>query len=896
MKRQLVSTLVVIALFAVAMMVVAALRLLDGPVEEPATEDRGTEGAAGDANVVEEDGDASADFSRPPPTEHWLGEGAERDNKKARKAWFRERHKAPPEIDVQQIERANGLAQIAKRNALAATRAGRGDGEPEWVERGSDNLAGRMHVAQHSPDQQWLYGGSALGGIWKRDLAGGEWIPLGDNLYGGAHWLAVLPAPASDLPEVLVAATDWGLIHRSEDGGRSWLVPDGVGSPWEVRRLIRTSDGSNTLFLITGTNGNYRLLRSVDMGQSFEQVYSLGGYAGDLWTPRTGESHLYLLVHDEVYSSRDLGDSWSLVGALGIESERGELVGSEAGAPRLWAIVDGNALHRSDDAGLTWGHVTEVVDYWGSLAASVFDVDLFAWGGVEVYRTADGETFDIVNGWGDYYGSPATMLHADIPGIDVLLDAHDQEIWYVSTDGGLYQSLDGLATVENLSLQGLRISQYYSTLTSSVDPGHFAAGSQDQGYQWTTTAGADGDLYSLEQVISGDYGHLTSGDGTHGYVFSVYPGFIMVQVGEVEPWYSWLDFPADEEYGWLPPVVADPDTPEDFYFCATRLYRYSPSGDSWAFEEWSNQQFGESWYEWASALAFSPLDSDLAWAATNYGRLFYSDDHGKTWNASSDLGPESHYFYGTALLPSSSDAGTVWVGGSGYYGTPVYRSTDGGRTYDPWDEGLPDTLVYCLCEAPDGSGTLFAGTETAAYRRDAGGAEWVDITSDVAPVTIYWSCEALTAENTIRFGTYGRGVWDYRLDPDHTGCYPVQDYDADGVMCDEDCDDHDVTVFPGNEDACDGVDVDCDPRSPSEVDEDADGFLACAECDDSDPAVHPDAEDVCDNGVDEDCDGMDASCGGCSCRISPPAPAGLGALSLLVAGILGIRRLRVRCR
>ncbi|MBT3223810.1 MAG: hypothetical protein HN348_32480, partial [Proteobacteria bacterium] len=31
---------------------------------------------------------------RPLPTEHWLDDGAEQRNKKARKEWFAERHKA----------------------------------------------------------------------------------------------------------------------------------------------------------------------------------------------------------------------------------------------------------------------------------------------------------------------------------------------------------------------------------------------------------------------------------------------------------------------------------------------------------------------------------------------------------------------------------------------------------------------------------------------------------------------------------------------------------------------------------------------------------------------------------------------------------------------------------
>ena len=39
----------------------------------------------------------------------------------------------------------------------------------------------------------------------------------------------------------------------------------------------------------------------------------------------------------------------------------------------------------------------------------------------------------------------------------------------------------------------------------------------------------------------------------------------------------------------------------------------------------------------------------------------------------------------------------------------------------------------------------------------------------------------------------------------------MQDYDADGVLCDEDCDDHDAAVLGPEEEICgDGIDQDCD--------------------------------------------------------------------------------------
>ena len=72
----------------------------------------------------------------------------------------------------------------------------------------------------------------------------------------------------------------------------------------------------------------------------------------------------------------------------------------------------------------------------------------------------------------------------------------------------------------------------------------------------------------------------------------------------------------------------------------------------------------------------------------------------------------------------------------------------------------------------------------------------------------------------------------------------------------DDCDDLDATAFPGNPEACDGVDNDCDGNLPlDEADADTDGFLACDDCDDADPTSFPGNVETCD-GADNDCDGV----------------------------------------
>jgi photosystem II stability/assembly factor-like uncharacterized protein len=802
--------------------------LLPGSLQTPASE---LPAAANPAELAERTAARAEGWRRPPPTEHWLHDGAEHDNKKKRKAWISSIHKAPPELDWKAIERENGLAQIAKRNALAVSLPP--PVEARWIERGSANLAGRMHVTRLSSDGSMLVAGSSKGGLWRGSRAGADWEPLGDNLYGGVHWLEVLAPESEGGPDVLIAATDGGLLHRSVDDGASWVEPAGLqAGVWENRRLIARPD--DAVFLISCSWSRCALLRSEDRGASFEEILDLGSYEADLWTPRDQTGPLYLVDDGALWVSEDLGERWEQRGTITPESGQAELVGSEAGAPRLYAVVDESALYRSDDGGWTWSHLHPVEDYWKTLNVSMIDPDRFAWGGVEVHYSVDGgQGFDIVNPWWEYYDDMENLLHADVPGLDVLPDGEGGEVWYISTDGGLYESRDGLETTLNLSLNGLRVSQYYGTLTSVADPSHIAAGSQDQGYQITNTMQQpEGELRDFEQIVSGDYGHLTSSDGTHGIVYSVYPGFILVQVGEENPWLDYVDFPRGEQYvPWLPPIVADPDEAEAVFFPATKLYRYTmqPQGGM-SSEVWSDSSLSLSNGEYVSALAFSPLDPQRAWLATSEGHMFHSSDHGVSWTRSASLGPDENWYYGQALTPSIRDVDTVWVGGSGYAGPAVYRSTDGGASWLAFDEGLPDTMVYSLCQAPDGSGTLLAGTENAVYRRDAEG-EWYDVTGADAPVTTYWSCETLWHENTIRFGSYGRGIWDYQLDPAHEGCYPVQDYDGDGVLCDEDCEDHDASVHPGAEDVCgDGVDQDCDGEDGCDTGEDGSGVKGGGRC------------------------------------------------------------------
>ena len=126
--------------------------------------------------------------------------------------------------------------------------------------------------------------------------------------------------------------------------------------------------------------------------------------------------------------------------------------------------------------------------------------------------------------------------------------------------------------------------------------------------------------------------------------------------------------------------------------------------------------------------------------------LFRSEDGGKSWEHLSGLrdhptrpqwSPGGAGLVLHSLIPHPRDQRQLWVGISA---VGVFHSADGGASWEPRNRGtradfLPEgqrypeigQCVHCLVMAPGGAGTLYQQNHCGMYRSDDGGKSWQSI-------------------------------------------------------------------------------------------------------------------------------------------------------------------------
>jgi hypothetical protein len=170
------------------------------------------------------------------------------------------------------------------------------------------------------------------------------------------------------------------------------------------------------------------------------------------------------------------------------------------------------------------------------------------------------------------------------------------------------------------------------------------------------------------------------------------------------------------------------------------------------------------------AVAVAPSNSQIVYGGTLNGDVLATSDRGATWH--SVAGPNAGPLPVRAvndIVVDPLNPGTAFVSYSGFNsggsGTGhVFRTIDGGQTWQDLSGNLPDVPVNTLLIDPDSatatsSRVLYAGTDIGVFRVTLDGTtNWQPFGTGLPPVVVNRLAYSASTHQLFA-ATYGRGIW-----------------------------------------------------------------------------------------------------------------------------------------
>ncbi|MEM9663649.1 MAG: FlgD immunoglobulin-like domain containing protein [Bacteroidota bacterium] len=697
---------------------------------------------------------------------------------------------------------------LATRRSLAET-ASKQSPFGAWTLAGPTNVGGRISALAYDPlHPDTVYAGAATGGVFKSIDGGETWRPIFDDqavLTVGA--VAVDPIDTQTLYVGTGEANGGhnnfagGGVYKSTDGGETWRLL-GLEATTSIGRI--RVDPSNPQRVFVAAAGSYfgpsphrGVYRSEDGGLTWTQVLYTSETTGAidliqhpdnpdlllaaLWDRvRTYEAAQLYGVGSAIYRSEDGGTTWSRLGpAQGLPDPA--TLRDAAGAPRIGRIglalsaqrphemaalfTDGSdylGLYRSSDAGLTWRDADPDDDVDVGTAA-------FSWyfGQVRLHPTNPAIIFALdvalmrsTNDGADWtYQFHSRDLHVDHHALafhptnpNRVLSGHDGGI-SISDDGGTsWRRVDGLP-----------ITQFYEVGLDPSNPDRLLGGTQDNGTilgdarapdAWTSLQGGDG-FYTLVDPRDPDVFYTSFQFGILRKTTNGGQGFQPALDG----------VPANERRNWSTPVAMDPSNPDVLYYGTHRIYRTTNGAATWTAISPRLPRTNDpgSFVGTLTTIAVAPTDPNVVYAGTDDGTVWRTADGGRTWdNLTTDALP---FRWVTRVAADPTDADIAYVTFSGLKWvdpTPhVFRTTDGGRSWQAISTGLPDAPVNAFAVDPVYPQVLYVGTDVGAFVSRDAGASWTMLGAGLPAVPIN-DLKVHPMDRVLVAGTHGRSM--YRLD------------------------------------------------------------------------------------------------------------------------------------
>jgi len=651
------------------------------------------------------------------------------------------------------------------------------DAAPAWTTLGPTNGAGRLTaIAFPRDDLQTIYVGAETGGVWKSTDSGASWLQLTDSIPSlEVGSLAVAPSSPNLIYLGSGAGRFGGIgLIKSTDAGATWQLPSTVvgGNIWAI-----SVHPGNPNELVIGTDiGAYR---SIDGGSTWSQVISALSYGviHNVIRDPTNSAVLYATsdrkqagqnyVAGVVLKSTDAGLTWAektqplsfyRIAIAIAPSAPQVLYISVVLTPSETSRDLSTHVLKSTDAGETWTDLPSAISnitggiqttHNNAIVVSPNDPNVVMVGGVFYLSSKDG---------GATWNPPSfsgSSVHPDC----TQMRYHGSTL-LIANDGGLWSSPDNGSTSASHNA-GLVVRQYYTVASDPGEPFRFIAGCQDNG---TDVRQATGGFFITAPIGDGFDCAITGADPPIAYATAQYGTILRGPLGatgisfqSIRPAYG-----PDDPAPFATLLKMDPGTPTSLYTATKRVWRTTDGGTSWNPLPTTTTDGSAFENEVMAGLAVGRAGQILM--VHNGLSMFRSIDGGMTWRRAS-LPPPA---VPLQIEIDSNDAATAYaVIAPLTPGQPnfiVSKTTDGGATWHPSNNGLPATFLVSLRVDPSDSNIIYCGTSTGVYRSTDRGATWSSFTAGLPNVPVT-SFSFSSDGSLLRAATFGRGIWQIQVRP-----------------------------------------------------------------------------------------------------------------------------------
>ena len=671
---------------------------------------------------------------------------------------------------------------------------------------------GRTVGAAGIPDQpNTFYIGLNNGGVWKTTDAGRTWGPIFDaESTGSIGTLALSPSN----PNIIYVGSGEGLrrpdlatgngIYKSTDAGKTWRHL-GLRDGQQIASIVVDPQNPDRVFAAVlghpyGPNPERGIFRSTDGGENWTKVLykdeNTGGidlafdpsnsqivYAS-LWASRRPPWTVgspYDGDGSGLFKSTDGGTTWRPL-TRGLPSRAQSLgrIGftvAPSNPNRMYALVDAKAdtggLYRSDDAGESWTRINSEERIWGRgndfawVRADPRNADEIYICNTSTYRSTDaGRSFTAIKGapgGDDYHAIWINPLHPEI-----LLLAVDQGAT-ISVNGGKTWS----------SWYNQPTAAFYHVATDNRFPYRVYGAQQESGSAMVSSRGNDGAITfrDFHPVGAEEYGYVAPDPLDSNIVFGGKTTRYNIATGQTQNVAPEALRGRNYRFNRTAPLIFSYADPQTLYLGSNVLFSTRNSGHSWDIISpdltREDPPVPATLGEFVAAdpahghhrgviysIAPSYHDANVIWAGTDDGLIQVTRDGGKTWKNVTP--PEITPWSKIAQLDASHfDDQTVYAAVNRFrlddLRPHIYRTHDGGTTWNEIDTGLPDDAsVNVVRSDPVRKGLLFAGTETTIYVSFDDGDHWQSLRQNLPATSIR---DLVVKDSDLVVATHGRSFW-----------------------------------------------------------------------------------------------------------------------------------------